>query len=189
MFNSLEYQKIFALESCRVNSLAKAVALKTKAPEKPNRIALNKALMALRSLRKGRSIALEDPLEVYLILAGLNLCNSYVKEPNSEGGLDYEDFKPLASDLAASLRFASIKGVSVKGELDRGMTVFYFTVYGIQFSFHCVKKDDTFLWACSHCDLPGFDGVRKQPVAISVFNRAEELYLAYGSSRKCDRFA
>lgn len=179
------YQILFYREALDLQDLAQG-ALHT--PENPKETDLGSALLALQSLHQPGAFRLQDPFDVYLILASLNLCNRYIKTSSRNSSLSYGNFKPLTNDLANSLRQHPIEGVNVKGDFDQGNRVFYFSIYGLQFSFHGVAGDAAFDWAQSHRNLPGFDGVRKQPIAVSVFARAQKLYLTSGVHGKLNHF-
>ena len=117
------------------------------------------------------NMKLESRGDMLLYCASLNLCNTYIKQPDSKIGYSFK--KELGYLLAIAIN-SEIDGVSFDIQEDKGLLLVV-QIASIQFSFHNVSKyllekisRNRFL--LKHIE---WDGVRKQRCAISTFMLAE----------------
>ena len=104
--------------------------------------------------------------DVLLFCASINLMNTYVKQPGCKGfGYFFKSFVPR---LIKQIEDTPIEGVACNTSMDKNSTVTMVVVYGMQFSFHCVKGAKKWI---TDTVIP-FDGVRKQKCAGTIFKMA-----------------
>ena len=179
MEEDCDYPTLFKREKVSVERIC---ASADQRGEMPNENDLRTAISLLDNFKKGNKLRVNNPSDVYLALASLNLCNRYAKiAGKKQAKKAYRFCKPLAVSLARDLISTPIGGIDCRGAIDRNMLVLYFSVYDIQFSFHCSTKEWMPEWELAQSGDDIFDGVRKQPSAVTVFQRARRLRaLGYG---------
>lgn len=117
----------------------------------------------IRAVTYLNNIYIDDAGDCLIFLSALNLCNTYVKQNNSQIGYS---FKKGIKYLIDILNYRDIKDIYIGRSKNNG-TLYLFQIGDIQFSFHDEKIaeiNEKYLKDLS------WDGVRKQKCAKSIFN-------------------
>lgn len=112
--------------------------------------------------------------DCFLFCAALNLCNTYVKQP--ERKIDYS-FKLKLPRLLEAVAGKKIEGILFDFQKDKRTSLLIVQIGKVQFSFHGVRSDEILEILDAHNELISqleWDGIRKQMCAVSVFDIAEK---------------
>lgn len=118
--------------------------------------------------------------EAFQILAALNLLNAVVKQPWGRSLVGYAYIKGMAAHMLQWLIRHPVDGVSPYWDaVDR---IVYFSVWGVQLSFHYIPMTEELLACIAEACLP-----RQRWVGIQLQKIAVEVYLlAVGDDRPYD---
>ena len=125
----------------------------------------------IRALYYLDNLFINSEIDVLIYLSALNLCNSYVKQNKDH---DLYKFKKEIATIIDILNDHHIPNIKVCMINDKG-NLYIFKVNDITFSFHdekIVPIDEYY-----HEDMT-WDGIRKQPCAKTLFDKASNNALA-----------
>lgn len=116
-----------------------------------------------------RYMALETKEDYFLFFSSLNLLNSYVKKDYAIGK-KYQ-FKKEVSKGIESLITWSPEGINYS----YNKSISIIDIDGLQFSFHNVQISELMEQEMTNNKQIQWEGIKLQPVAVSVFNFANAL--------------
>ena len=134
-----------------------------------------------------KAVSPKDEPQAFLFCAAMNLLNRYVKQTHR---ISYA-FKRHMRKLVNFIARKSPANISVDLQKDKGMALLVISFSGIQFSFHNVDANITsFMERSPNIAMENldWDGVRKQKIAVSVFERGL-MALDYSSGPYRDEMA
>ena len=109
------------------------------------------------------------------MLSCINLLNAAIKTPEWKERLSYSDIKLRVADLFAQCISAPENFIDVQCYYDEIGRCAYMKVYGIIFSFHNMRVDDTIKAFCSSSRNKkiSWNGIRLQKIASKVMEIAD----------------
>ncbi len=127
-----------------------------------------------RALDYARSMDLKGAGDVLLFCSAINLMNTYVKQPGCKKFGYF--FKGYVRKVFDYICLHPTEGINCNIQMDGKNSLAIVEVFGIQFSFHCVRGSKSI----TDGTTIEFDGIRKQRCAATLFKMAEANQLMRG---------
>lgn len=127
-----------------------------------------------------RKAEITNEAEVYLCLTALNLLNHYCKISH-HSDLDYKAFKPRLNLLLSFLAKKQFPLISFQVDRENDYPSCAIEVGPVQFAFHGIEEDDCYKALMKTNRGVVFDGIKKQPIASTVFSSGMQALKRYGN--------